>query len=124
MLHDVSGGIRAGLSQSMANTSASDGNQSQDGDRGLQVIWRSINKQQQSIQNLTQQLETIQPQLQALLWINGHGRRNDSEEQGKGIGPLRPTFNYIPKIRNQRRPIVGFDDTLDEDAHFGEFVNL
>ena len=52
------GGIRAGLSQSITNTSASDDNQSQGSDRGLQAIWRSINKQQQSIQNLTQLLET------------------------------------------------------------------
>ena len=72
----------------MANTGASDGNQSQDDDRGLQTIWRSINKQQQSIQNLTQQLETIKKQLQALLSINGQGRRNDDEEHGGGIGPL------------------------------------
>ena len=57
----ASGGIRIGFSQSMANAGVSDGNQSQDCDRGLHAVWRSINKQQQSIQNLTQQLETIQP---------------------------------------------------------------
>ena len=64
----------------MTNTGTSDDNQSQDGDQGLQAFWRSINKQQQSIQNLTQQLETIQPQLQALLKINGQECRNDNEE--------------------------------------------
>ena len=48
---------------------------------------------------------------------------NDNEEQGGRIGPARPTCNHIPKIQNQRRPIVGFDDTLDEDADFGEFAN-
>ena len=31
-----------GFSQSMANTDASGGNQSQDGDRGLQAVWRVI----------------------------------------------------------------------------------
>ena len=107
----------------MANTNTSGDNQSQDDDRRLQVVWRSINKHQQSIQNLTQQLETIQPQLQALLRINGQGRKNDNEEQGEGISPARPTFNHILKIRNQRRSTVGFDDTLDEDAGFGEFMN-
>ena len=86
------------------------------------LFWRSINKQQQSIQNLTQKLETIQPQLQALLRINGQGHRNDDEEQGGGIGPSRPTFNHIPKIRNRKRlTTVGFDDASDEDADFGEF---
>ena len=49
---------------------------------------------------------------------------NDDEEQGEGIGPARPTFNHIPKIRNKIRPIVGFDDdTSNEDADFSEFVN-
>ena len=119
----MSSGIKAGFSQLMANTGASDGNQSQDGDRGLQAILRSINKQQQSIQNLTRQLETIQPQLQVLLRINEQERRNDNEEQDEGIGPARPTFNHIPKIQNQRRSTVGFDDTLDEDVDFGEFAN-
>ena len=61
--------------------------------------------------------------MQALLRINGQGHRNDNEEQGGGIGRTRPTFNYIPKIRNQKRPIVGFDNTLDEDADFGGFEN-
>ena len=46
--------IRAGFSKLMANTGSSDGNQSQEGDLGLQAIRRSINKQEQSIQNLTQ----------------------------------------------------------------------
>ena len=58
-----------------------------------------------------------------LLRINGHGRRNDDEEQGGGIGPAKPTFNHIPKIRNQRMPTVGFDDTSDDDVYFGEFAN-
>ena len=53
MLQAASGGIRAGFSQVTTNTSANDGNQSQNGDQGLQVIWISINKKQQSIQNLT-----------------------------------------------------------------------
>ena len=123
MLHVASGGIRASLSQLMANTGATDGNQSQDSDRGLQVVWRPINKQQQSIQNLTQRLETIQPQSQALLRINGQWCMNDNEEQGGGIGPDRSTFSHIPKIRNQRRLTRGFDDTLDEDADFGEFFS-
>ena len=48
---------------------------------------------------------------------------NDDEEQDEGIGPARSIFNHIPKIRNQRRPIVRFDDTLYEDANFGEFSN-
>ena len=55
--------------------------------------------------------------------INGKGHRNDDKEQGGGIGLDRPTFNHIPEIRIQRRPIVGFDDTSNEDADFGEFVN-
>ena len=54
MLHATSGGIIMVFSQSMANTGANDGNQCQDGDWGLQAVWKSINKQQQSIQNLTQ----------------------------------------------------------------------
>ena len=41
----------------MANTDASGGNQSQDGDRGLQAVWRVIEEQrqlsEQSIQNMT-----------------------------------------------------------------------
>ena len=61
--------------------------------------------------------------MQALLRINGQEHRNDNEEQGGGIGPARPTFSHILKIRNQRKPIVGFDDTLDENADFGEFEN-
>ena len=88
-----------GFSQLMANTSTSDSNQFQDDDRGLQVVCRLINGQQQSIKILTQQLETIQPQMQALLRINRQGCRNDDEEQGGGIGPARPIFNRIPKIR-------------------------
>ena len=63
MLHTVSGVIRVGFSQSIAKISASDEIKSQEGDRGLQVVWRSINEQQQSIQNLIHHLETIQPQL-------------------------------------------------------------
>ena len=122
-LHIALCGIRAGFSRSIANIGASEDNQSQDGDHGLQTIWRSINKQQQSIQNLTQQLKTIQPHLQALLRINGQGRRNNDEEQGGGIGPARPIFNHSPKIRNQRSPTIGFDDTSDEEADFGEFAN-
>ena len=58
-----------------------------------------------------------------LLRINGQGLKNDNEEQGGGIGLARPTFNHIPKIRNQRRSTVGFDDTLDEDLDLGEFPN-
>ena len=38
MLHAASGGIRAGFSLSMANTGASDGNQFQDDDQGLQAV--------------------------------------------------------------------------------------
>ena len=50
--------------------------------------------------------------------------RNDNEEQDGGIGPLRPTFIHIPKIRNRRRLTVGFDvDTPYEDADCGEFAN-
>ena len=60
--------------------------------------------------------------MQTLLRINGQGRRNDDKEQSGGSGPARPSFNHIPKIRNQRRPTIGFDDTSDEDANFGEFV--
>ena len=55
--------------------------------------------------------------------INGQGRKNDDEEHGGGIGPARPTFNPIPNIQNQRRPIVGFDDTSDEEADLGEYAN-
>ena len=55
--------------------------------------------------------------------INGQGRKNDDEKQGGGIGVARPTFNHIPKIRNRRRLTIGFDDTSDEDADFGEFAN-
>ena len=107
----------------MANIGASDGNQSQDDDRGLQAVWRSINELQQSIQNLIQQLETVQAQLQPLLSINGQERRNDDEEHGGGIGPTRPTFNPIPNIRNQKRPTVGFDDTSDKETGLGEYAN-
>ena len=55
--------------------------------------------------------------------INGQGHRNDDEEQGRGIDTTRPIFNHIPKIRNQRRLIVRFDDTSNENADFGEFAN-
>ena len=55
--------------------------------------------------------------------IKGQGHKNDNEEQGGGIGPARPTFNHIPKIRNQKRPIVEFESTLDEDADCVEFAN-
>ena len=61
--------------------------------------------------------------MQALLRINGQGRRNDEEEQGEGIGPARPNFNHIPNLRNQKRATIRFDDTLDEETDFGEFVN-
>ena len=37
-----------GFFQSMANIGASGGSQFQDGDRGLQTIWRVIEEQQQS----------------------------------------------------------------------------
>ena len=43
-LHAASGGITAGLSQLMAYTGSSGGNQSQDVDYGLQAIWREIEK--------------------------------------------------------------------------------
>ena len=58
-----------------------------------------------------------------LLRINGQGRKNDDEEQGKGFGPTKRICNHIPNIRNQRRPIVGFCDTSDEEANFDEFAN-
>ena len=61
--------------------------------------------------------------MQALLRINRQGCRNDNEEQGGGIGLVRPTFNHVPNIRNQIRPTVGFYGTLYEDADFGEFTN-
>ena len=102
----------------MTNTNASDDNKSQDDNRKLQTVWRSINKQQHSIKNLTQPLEIIQEQLQALLSINGQGHRNDDEEHGRGIGPATPTFNLIPNIRNQMRLVVGFNDTSYEEADF------
>ena len=44
---------------------------------------------------------------------------NDNEEQGGGIGPAIPIFNLIPNIRNQKRSIVGFNDTSDEEADLG-----
>ena len=48
----------------MANLDrGNDGNQFQDGDRGLQAVWRVIKEQQQSIQNITQLLEAMQTQL-------------------------------------------------------------
>ena len=50
-------------------------------------------------------------------------RRNDDKEQGGGIGPVRPTFNFIPNIRNQTMPVAGFDDTSDEEADLGEYAN-
>ena len=56
--------------------------------------------------------------MQALLRINEQEWRNDDEEQGEGIGPDRPIL-----ITFQRRSSAGFDDTLDEEADFGEFVN-
>ena len=88
MLHAASCGIRVGFSQLMANTGASDGTQSQDNDWGLQVVWRSINEQQQSIQNLTQWLKTIQAQLQVLFSINGQERRNDQGTKNYYFGPI------------------------------------
>ena len=33
---------------------------------------------------------------------------NDDEEHGGGIGPVRPTFNPISNIRNQRRLVARF----------------
>ena len=56
--------------------------------------------------------------------INGHGRRNDDEDQVREIDPARPIFNLIPYIQNQRRLVVGFDDTSDKEVDFGEFANL
>ena len=47
--------------------------------------------------------------------------RNDDEEQGKGIDPIRPNFNHIRNIRNKIRSIAGFYDTSDEEA---TLVNL
>ena len=32
-------------------------------------------------------------------------------------------FYHIPTIGNQRRSIVGFDGTSDEEVDFGEFAN-
>ena len=55
--------------------------------------------------------------------INGKERKNVDEERGGVIGLVRPIFNPIPNIRNQRRLIVGFDDTSNEEADFGEFIN-
>ena len=48
---------------------------------------------------------------------------NDDEEQGGGIGPAIPIVNLIPNIRNQKRSIIGFNDTSDEEADLGEFAN-
>ena len=50
------------------------------------------------MQNLTQQLETIQTQLQLLLRINGQGRMNDDEE----LALLDLFFCPIPSIRNKK----------------------
>ena len=47
-LHAVSGGIRAGFSQSMANTSASADNQSQNEDHGLTAVLRAIEERRMS----------------------------------------------------------------------------
>ena len=56
--------------------------------------------------------------------INGQEHRNDDKEHGGGISPDRPTFNLIPNIRNQRRPVAGFNDTSDEEDDLGEYANL
>ena len=61
--------------------------------------------------------------MQALLKINGQGHRNNDEDQDRGISPSIPIFNHNLKISNQRSPTVGSDDTSDEEADFGEFVN-
>ena len=54
----------------MANLDrGNDGNQLQHGDKGLQAIWRAIEEQQQNAQNITQLLEVIQTQLQAVLRV-------------------------------------------------------
>ena len=47
----------------------------------------------------------------------------DDEEQGRGIGLTIPIFNHIPYIQNQRRSVVRFDDTSDEEGDWGEFAN-
>ena len=44
-------------------------------------------------------------------------------EYYRGIGPTRPTFDPIPNIQNQRRPVAGFDDTSSEEADLGEYAN-
>ena len=110
----------------MANTGASGGNQSQDGDRGLQAIWRVIEEprrsSEQSTQNMTRQLEALQTQLQALMRVVGQRNENNDEEQGGGVGPARPIVNPIPNLQNQRRLAAGFDDTSDEEADFGEIA--
>ena len=48
---------------------------------------------------------------------------NDDEEHGGGNCPARPTFNPIPNIRNQRRLVLGFDDTSNEEADLDEYAN-
>ncbi|EEF31005.1 conserved hypothetical protein [Ricinus communis] len=88
----------------MANTCASGGNQSQDGDKGLQAIWREIEEQQQSskqlIQNMTQQLEALQTQLQVMMRVVGQRNGNNDEQQGERVGPIRPIVNPIPNVQN------------------------
>ena len=58
-----------------------------------------------------------------LLRISGQGHRNDDREHNREIGSARFIFNHIPKIQNQRRLTVRFDDTSDDDSDFGEFEN-
>ena len=103
----------------MANIDASGGNQSQNGDQGWQAIWRAIEEQRQSTQNMTRQLESIQNLMQELLRV--YGIRNDDVEQGERISPVVPIVNPIPN--NQRRLTMNNDDdTLEEEADWWLFA--
>ena len=63
----------------------------------------------------------IQTQLQAVLRVIEYGHRNNDSEQGRAVNPVRPIINPIPN--NQRRIVMGYNDTSDDEADFGEVAN-
>ena len=105
----------------MANLDrGSGGNQSHDSDRGLQAVWRAIEEQRQSTQNITQQLEMIQNQLRALLRVKRC--RSDDVTQGKWVNLIKPIIDPIPKNQNQKRPVVDYKKETNEEADLWLFL--
>ena len=67
----------------MANTSASDDNQSQDEDQGLRIVWRVIEEQKTPTHNLKQQLKEVAGQLHELLREGVQGNMNNLLNQAE-----------------------------------------